>query len=46
LNSNENILSVWIDSDKNWHTHEVENCQEVKREEILNPKKFKKDESK
>jgi len=41
LLSNSNILSVWINDDKEWFTSEVENTKEVTREEILKPKKAK-----
>lgn len=41
LLSNTNILSVWIDENKDWHTSTVEDAKEVKREEILKPKKAK-----
>lgn len=41
LNLNTNILSVWIDLDGSWHTYEVEGCEEVKREDVITPKKKK-----
>lgn len=41
LLSNANILSVWIDENKDWHTCKVEDAKEVTREEILKPKKSK-----
>ena len=45
LELNKNITSVWIDANGDWHTHEVANCEEVSREDILKPtKKVKKNE--
>jgi hypothetical protein len=41
LLSNVNILSVWIDENKDWHTSKIEGAKEVTREEILKPKKSK-----
>lgn len=41
LLSNTNILSVWIDENKDWHTSDINGGKEVTREEILKPKKAK-----
>jgi hypothetical protein len=41
LLSNTNILSIWIDEDKDWHTSDINGGKEVKREEILKSKKAK-----
>jgi hypothetical protein len=39
LLSNTNILSVWIDENKDWHTSDVDGGEEIEREEILKSKK-------
>jgi len=44
LISNKNILSVWIDDNKDWHTAETLGTKEVTRETILKTKE--KNESK